>query len=190
MKLRLTNLVAASMGSILVGCSSAPSPEYIVTHNEKFNLENAGLIVGSVDDAGYSGADIEFRDIVSGSTYTITDANASDFSMWLPEGTYSLSAIGPTNAWLGTYSRPLTFSVSKGVINYIGDVSYGCEQQTPDAAWYGQRYCGIKSLEAQCTVAHPLTSMCVINKQQESVSAFKNAYSQFANTEDVSALMK
>ncbi|SNS98664.1 hypothetical protein [Pseudomonas segetis] len=189
MKLSSTPLLLACMGSVIAGCTTLPSPEYTVTNDEKFNLQNAGIIVGSIDDAAYAGADIQFRDTSSGSTYTITDANASEFSMWLPAGTYSVSAIGPSKAWLGTYSRPLTFSVSNGAINYIGDLSYGCVQQSPNLAWYGQRYCGIGSLPEQCTTAHPLTSMCIIDNQQQAVNAFKDRFSQFADTPQMSALM-
>lgn len=161
------HIVAIGLTALLTGCSSMP--EDIALNSSVHNAQNAGLVVGTLLEGGPYGTYLEFRDIKSDKTYGW--APKDDYSAWLPAGEYEVSRLGNRRAVMGAYSRPLRFSVTKGQINYLGEVVYDCSSVAQPVALYGVMDCGFLAL-ANCTVPRPSVNICVVDRQDQAISHF------------------
>lgn len=166
----------------LISCAVGP-PQKSEVKSDVYDLSNAALIIGHISRGSF-GTAITVKAVATDLTFTYK--GATDFSMWLPEGEYEVTGIGSS----GPFKRALTFRVEKGQLAYVGNLSYGCSQQSPIKEWYGRRNCGFLALSKQCTVAAAETPMCVFDDQKETIESFRTQHPEFASTPITSAVMK
>jgi hypothetical protein len=179
------NLLLAIIALVVTACAGPPK-QYAIK-SETYGLSNAGLVVGRIRDDSLFGKAIDFKNSTTGASFTYS--GAAEFSMWLPEGDYEVSSIGSRGGSLGPFQKPLTFHVKKGVIAYVGTISYGCTQRSPAMKWYGLQNCGLLAL-GTCTVASAQVPMCVLDDNPQSIKSFLEQHAEFASVTVDSALMK
>lgn len=163
--------------SVMSACSNLP-PEYSLK-SEKYNTDNAGIVVGSINGAGALGAALEITNKAN-PNITVIYKKAKDFILFLPEGEYKITGLG--NFGVAPDSPPLSFTVNKGAINYIGQIELGCNFKTAGANilqqlqgntnkhWYGTQFCGFLALGECRGVSHDFP-VCVFDNQAETVQS-------------------
>lgn len=169
----------------LAGC--AQLPEEMALTSKTYSAQNAGLVVGALVSDGPYGTWLQFSDINTGKTY---GWGAKDYySVWLPAGDYQVSELGARRGVMGPFAAPLRFRVQNGVINYVGELVYGCPRYPAPTAYYGVKNCGLLAL-ATCTVPNADVGMCVVDRQPQALKRFLRANPAYTNMPINPALMK
>ncbi|NVZ71754.1 hypothetical protein [Pseudomonas costantinii] len=172
---KVSQLCVIAVTALVSGCSSLP-PE-MALDSKVYSVENAGIVLGALVDGGPYGTWLSFRDVDTGKEYGWGPKDY--YSAWLPAGTYEMTDLGSRRGVMGPYSKPLRFTVTKGQINYLGEMTYGCPLAAHPAALYGVKNCGVLAL-ATCTVDYPSIGVCVVDRQEQSVRTFVKQYPQFS----------
>jgi len=168
-------------------CACAGPRQRNAPTSDIYGPGNAGLVVGHLRNEGLLGTGLSFKNSSTDQRFGYTGAR--DFSMWLPEGIYELSSVGSRAGTLGPFQTPLSFSVRKGAIAYVGTVSIGCLPPSPAVKWYGLLNCGLLAL-GTCTVPSAQVPMCVLDEKAQTIKVFFETYPSLATMPVDSALMQ
>ncbi len=179
------SLFLVAVATFLCACAG-PQQRNALT-SDTYGPTNAGLIVGQLRNEGLLGSGLSFKNASTAESFGYMGAR--DFSMWLPEGIYELSSVGSMAGALGPYQSPLSFSVRKGTIAYVGTVSIGCAPPSPTMKWYGLLNCGLLAL-GKCTVPAAQVRMCVLDEESKTIKTFLERHPIFVSIPVDSALMK
>ena len=163
----IRRFLIVSVAGLVTGCSSMP--EEIRLDSKVYSEENAGLVVGAMVNSGPYGTWLEFHNLKTDQRF---GWGAKDYySAWLPEGDYEVSSLGSRRGVMGPYSKPLRFTVTKGQLNYLGEMVYGCRSESHPAALYGLKRCGPLAL-GSCSVPSPDIGVCIVDRQQQALRSF------------------
>lgn len=173
--LKVSQLCVIGVTALVSACSSLP-PE-MALDSKVYSAENAGIVLGALVEGGPYGTWLTFRDVNTGKEYGW--APKDYYSAWLPASTYEMTDLGSRRGVMGPYSKPLRFTVTKGQINYVGEMTYGCQLAAHPAAIYGVKNCGLLAL-GTCTVDYPSIGVCVVDRQEQSVRTFIKQHPQFS----------
>lgn len=122
---------------VLGGCAGAP-PAEISLNSKEFNHSNAGLVLGRTlaheGDSwiGWRGLKLWFLNVNTNQIFTTGTGpmgytSSEYFSIWLPEGSYVLTAIFAYNGALAPINEPLEFKVLREQNIYIGTITNSIE---------------------------------------------------------------
>lgn len=182
--IRTHQLLAICLAGLMTGCASMPTE--MALESKVYSAQNAGLVVGALTEAGPYGTWLEFRNIETGQSY---GWGAKDYySAWLPSGEYEVHRLGSRRGVMAAYSKPLRFTVNQGDINYLGEMIYGCPLAARPAALYGIRNCGLLAL-GECSVPSPTRSICVVNRQEQTIRNFLKRNPEFSSMPIRSSVM-
>lgn len=180
----MRKILAISLIGMLGGC--ATMPDEIKLDSTVYSAQNAGLVVGAMADSGPYGTWIEFLNLDTGKSF---GWGVQDYySAWLPPGSYEVHSMGSRRGVMGPYSRPLRFSVKPGVINYLGEMTYGCSARAQPEALYGVKSCGFLALFT-CSVPSPTVGLCVEDRQEQGVRNFLKKNPEYATLPVRSSVM-
>lgn len=168
------HILAIGLIGLLGGCSSMPAE--MALNSPVYDAKNAGLVVGTLLEGGPYGTYLEFRNVNSNKTYGWGPKD--DFSAWLPAGDYQVSRIGHRRGVMGAYSKPLSFTVTQGQLNYLGEMVYGCSAIAEPVAVYGVMNCGFLAL-GECTVPSPSVNVCVVDRQDQTIAHFLQQHGEY-----------
>ena len=79
---------------------------------------------------------------------------------------------------MGAYSKPLSFTVTQGQLNYLGEMVYGCSAIAEPVAVYGVMNCGFLAL-GECTVPSPSVNICVVDRQDQTIAHFLQQHGEY-----------
>lgn len=173
--------------ALLTGCA-ALSTKKSALGADKYSFENAGLVIGYVESQAPFGTFIGFTNLSTGERFE--HPGAREIFIWLPEGEYEISEIGSRRGVMGAYDPSFKFAVSRGKVNYIGHLAYGCNYTSIDRTWYGFKDCGLLAL-GKCSVPSQDIPMCLVNKSSQYYQEFRKAHADYENSKiiDVSPKM-